>query len=831
MMLICSLMAVVVLGSLIGMVLLAEADVYASKKTWKAQLENKADEAYALWAVANYHGGIMETNCDTSLEGTGFSYGIIKGKYNNQDLNDGASYAERNFTGALPEDYQVRTFYLGEQPSYYLSNRLLGRNTYSSNDAYDRNELTIEGIGYDLIDNSTYIYAVGEIYPVYEEFAYAVDDDYSDGSDFDAELNQAYEQIWKNHQQQDTTGTTDEVYYYIEDKEGDQEDTTEEEQTYDYLPSETITYLPSATIPANEDLLYFGERGFPSMAAIGWNQKLYLSTWNQYGSLEAKNVADLSSIHDELKALKTKDAKLESSTMAYVNVPNANNQYYTVVFFRDQQVDLSGGFFHGNLYAQVEALSELIPVLAKLFPVVGVVAFAIAIWMLVLLMFASGHRYGTEELVAGFWDRVPVDLMFVLTAIMEGFLFMAAYAMAYYSYRTVYAVIGGIFTTVIIFVGCLVGLGWLMTVACNLKLGHWWHNTIIYRLGHFSCAWWKRRQLEARTIGKSIHWNVRIWIIFFLFVAFEFFGLVLFEAESGLLFVWFLEKVLFGAALFVYLKNYAKVKDALLQMANGDLTVKVDTDKMPLDLLEQGDAINTIGDGLNTAVAERMKSERMKTELITNVSHDIKTPLTSIINYVDLLEKEHIENDTVKEYLEVLERQSKRLKKLIEDLIEASKAATGNIKFHMESVNARVLLNQSIGEFQDRLEQNGITLVTNMPEKDCYLWADNRYLWRVFDNLMNNIAKYAQPGTRAYVDLDKEEDKVCFTFRNTSKNELNISADELMERFVRGDASRNTEGNGLGLSIARSLTESMDGTMNLAIDGDLFKVILTFQTR
>jgi len=147
----------------------------------------------------------------------------------------------------------------------------------------------------------------------------------------------------------------------------------------------------------------------------------------------------------------------------------------------------------------------------------------------------------------------------------------------------------------------------------------------------------------------------------------------------------------------------------------------------------------------------------------------------------------------------------------------------------MESVNANTLLNQSIGEFEEKLEANQITLVTNMPAEDIHLWADNRYLWRVFDNLMNNIVKYAQPGTRAYVDLKDSNDKVVFTFRNISKNELNISADELMERFVRGDASRNTEGNGLGLSIARSLTESMDGTMNLAIDGDLFKVILEFK--
>ena len=176
----------------------------------------------------------------------------------------------------------------------------------------------------------------------------------------------------------------------------------------------------------------------------------------------------------------------------------------------------------------------------------------------------------------------------------------------------------------------------------------------------------------------------------------------------------------------------------------------------------------------------------------------------------------------------VLSRQSARLKKLIEDLIEASKASTGNIKFTMEKINAVVLLNQSIGEFSERLESGKITVVTDFPAEDIFLKADNRYLWRVFDNLMSNIVKYAQPDTRAYIDLKRVDGKVRFNFRNTSKNELNISVDELMERFVRGDKSRFTDGNGLGLSIAKSLTESMGGSLTLEIDGDLFKAIVEF---
>ena len=254
----------------------------------------------------------------------------------------------------------------------------------------------------------------------------------------------------------------------------------------------------------------------------------------------------------------------------------------------------------------------------------------------------------------------------------------------------------------------------------------------------------------------------------------------------------------------------------------------IDTEKMYTDFKVHGDHLNQIGTGMDQAVKERMKSEHFKTELITNVSHDIKTPLTSIINYVDLLEKEDIDNQKAKEYLEVLDRQSARLKKLIEDLIEASKASTGNLKVNMERCNAGVMLTQTIGEFEEKLEKNQIELLIKKPEEEVYLMADNRHLWRVFDNLMNNICKYAAPGTRAYVNLEREKDHAVIIFRNVSKYPLNITSEELMERFVRGDDSRNTEGSGLGLSIARSLTELMAGSMALVVDGDLFKVILKF---
>lgn len=255
---------------------------------------------------------------------------------------------------------------------------------------------------------------------------------------------------------------------------------------------------------------------------------------------------------------------------------------------------------------------------------------------------------------------------------------------------------------------------------------------------------------------------------------------------------------------------------------------KVDTKRLLWDFKSHGENLNNISSGMSAALDERIKSERLKTELITNVSHDIKTPLTSIINYVDLIKKEDIENETVQKYVEVLDRQSTRLKKLIEDLVEASKASTGNIKVDMAPCEVGVLLNQMQGEYEDKLKAAGLELIIKQPEESIRIMADGRHMWRIMDNLMNNICKYAQPSTRVYINLEVKDNRAVITFKNVSKYELNISADELMERFVRGDTSRNTEGSGLGLSIAKSLTELQGGRLELDIDGDLFKVIISF---
>lgn len=269
-----------------------------------------------------------------------------------------------------------------------------------------------------------------------------------------------------------------------------------------------------------------------------------------------------------------------------------------------------------------------------------------------------------------------------------------------------------------------------------------------------------------------------------------------------------------------------KLKAMGQRLADGDLEAKLDTSRMFYDIKTHAENLNAIGLGMNRAVEQRMKSERLKTELITNVSHDIKTPLTSIVNYVDLLKKEDLPEQAA-EYVTVLDRQSGRLKKLTEDLVEASKASTGNIPVALQPIVVNEIIHQAVGDYDQRLTAGKIEVIINTFEGSLSAMADGRLLWRVLDNLLSNVCKYAMPGSRLYIDLTTQGSRVALSMKNISRDALNVSADELMERFVRGDSSRHAEGSGLGLNIAKSLMELMGGTFGIAVDGDLFKAELT----
>ena len=272
---------------------------------------------------------------------------------------------------------------------------------------------------------------------------------------------------------------------------------------------------------------------------------------------------------------------------------------------------------------------------------------------------------------------------------------------------------------------------------------------------------------------------------------------------------------------------FGKLMDSASRMSKGDLNIKVDEKHMVGAFAQFAESLNNLANVTMEAARKQLKSERMKTELITNVSHDIKTPLTSIINYVDLLQKAQTEEER-KEYLEVLDRQSQRLKKLIDDLMDMSKASTGNMTVDITRVDAVEAVNQALGEFADKLDRAMLSPVFRHDDASVPMMADGRLVWRVLSNLLGNAVKYAMPGTRLYIDLSQMGGKVLLSVKNISREELNIGADELMERFVRGDGSRNTEGSGLGLNIAKSLMELQKGELQLLVDGDLFKVTLIF---
>ncbi len=285
--------------------------------------------------------------------------------------------------------------------------------------------------------------------------------------------------------------------------------------------------------------------------------------------------------------------------------------------------------------------------------------------------------------------------------------------------------------------------------------------------------------------------------------------------------------------IFILLLNFAiqrsRILAAVKEFSKGNVSEEMDISGLSGENAELGKAINSMKEGMAQAMASSIKNEKLKADLITNVSHDIKTPLTSIINYVGLLKNRNIEDDKAQEYIEILDQKSLRLKNLTEDLVEASKITSGNITLEPDKLDMRMMISQMEGEVSERFEEASLTLVTSLPEEEAFIFADGRRLFRILDNLYGNVAKYGMSGTRVYADLSVSEDRVTFSLKNISKQALNINASELTERFIRGDVSRSTEGSGLGLSIAESLTKLMKGEFILDLDGDLFKVTLIFE--
>jgi len=499
----------------------------------------------------------------------------------------------------------------------------------------------------------------------------------------------------------------------------------------------------------------------------------------------------------------------------------------------DVSITLSDNFVIQDEYYIVDSLLGLLYAMRFWIYPLGVGSFILAIASFIFLMCSSGRRVGHRDPQPGWGTAIPFDITTV--AVIGPFVLMGLSLDLMYSSSAAIQLIticGAVLVTAVMF------LGWCMSFAVRIKLGGWWKNTVTVFL---LILLWKILKAcgrgfirVCRAIGRFVGMIPMIWRTCLIMAAvtfIEIFVLLCCMWEyDNLVVCWIIGKFIQIPLVLWLAVTLRKLQKGGNALAEGDLGYNINTKRMIWDFKRHGENLNSIGAGMNRAVEQRLKSERMKTELITNVSHDIKTPLTSIINYSDLICKEETDNEKIHEYADVLHRQSERLKRLIEDLVEASKASTGNLEVNLVPCEVGVMLTQTVGEYQQKIRNANLELITSQPDEPVVIMADGRRLWRVVDNLMNNLCKYSMPGTRVYLTLEKRNDEAVISFKNISKAPLNITADELLERFVRGDASRNTEGNGLGLSIAKSLTELQKGKMEITTDGDLFKVILRFPT-
>ena len=446
------------------------------------------------------------------------------------------------------------------------------------------------------------------------------------------------------------------------------------------------------------------------------------------------------------------------------------------------------------------------------------------LFFLVFLARAAGRRAGREEAVAGWQEKIPFDLYAAVVLGGSAMLVAAAASGTENTFQgfepiMIAAVLACCAAAYALF------LAFWMTLCARVKLGRWWENTVccwLLRLCRRILRWCWR--VLCRAWGALAGFVRGIPLVWRTAVGCCVIGVLLFALESnhadGLLLALLAVLSVAACLLSMQLRRLQKGGEAL---AAGDLTSQVDTSHMYFDLKRHGENLNAISRGMSIAVEQKLKSERLKTELITNVSHDIKTPLTSIVNYVDLLQREHTPEQE-REYLAVLDRQAHKLKKLTVDLVEMSKASTGNIPCHIARRSVRELIDQTVGEYAEKLSAARLEPVVTLPDEELYCLCDGALMWRVLDNLLSNACKYACAGTRLYIAARREGETVAFSFKNISRDALNIDPDELMERFVRGDSSRTTEGSGLGLNIAKSLVELQKGTFSIAIDGDLFKV-------
>ena len=438
---------------------------------------------------------------------------------------------------------------------------------------------------------------------------------------------------------------------------------------------------------------------------------------------------------------------------------------------------------------------------------------------LVYLTLATGHRQGEEAIHLNFIDRIKTEILFAvfIGAISELLFLMGRMGGQTWNVSGLLVASG----TVSLMIDALF-LVFYLSMVRRMKAEAMWKNSVTCWLMEGFGKTFRERTV---TIQVLILFVIHMLVCFILAVGAFYFRqpvcLILLLIFSGMEAYLFLRRTV----------EHDQIYQAVERISEGDLDTKIDAASLHGEDQKLAEAINNIGAGLHHAVDDSTRNERMKADLITNVSHDIKTPLTSIINYVNLIKMEEIENERVRNYVEILDQKSQRLKQLTEDLVETSRITSGNIKLDMNRIDLVELVCQTGGEFNEKFESKELTIVTKLPNAEVMIWADGRQLYRVIENLYNNVAKYALEKTRVYVDVQEKEGQAVFSIKNVSEKSLakeNSNAGDLTERFIRGDSSRTTEGSGLGLSIAKSLTQLMGGTFQIGVDGDLFKATITF---
>ena len=512
------------------------------------------------------------------------------------------------------------------------------------------------------------------------------------------------------------------------------------------------------------------------------------------------------------------------------NIPGADLQVWNHTI--DQSFDTKDFVFAVSVDTKFSVADSMADE-AENFPMLAGAIFGSVLWLIgmVWLTVTAGRRPEDEEIHLNGFDRWYTEIaagtvigIWLAGTIISGTLI--ANSSLGYSHVVVTVIviclICGTYTMAWFLIGYL-------SLVRRIKAGTLWKNSLIRTVLKWIGKCSGKLADFARAFSRNTAEKIKVLLVggAFLFLQFLIIGCVF--SGAG---VFLLALMAVDVAVMIFAIRKAdgqdRIMDGLKKISDGELQYKIKTDTLTGKQKVMAEYINNIGSGLDAAVENSLKKERMQTELITNVSHDLKTPLTSIINYVDLMKRENPTDPKIQEYLRILDEKSQRLKVLTEDVVEASKASTGNIKLEMNDIDFVEMVQQVIGEFEEKFQEKNLTMMVHFTDEPSIIYADGQRMWRVLENVFGNVVKYAMEGTRVYAEISNRNKKVTFSLKNISAQPLNISADELTERFIRGDVARNTEGSGLGLSIAKSLTELQGGEFKLYLDGDLFKVMITF---